>query len=189
LSDPAFALAFHCVEARIAPALPAVLPREIWFGLLHAGTPQTPLLTSSTAVALVLRALGHAFAQLDAAARKAALRLFFADPADVRPGAALDGVLRALPPAWGLRSDGVPQLVAAAAATRVSLAEASALCARLVRSCADAARKKPGARLGGLAQLQETGAGPAAPEEIAELAHTSRRHPEMTGLKHLLGLL
>ncbi len=35
-ADPAFALAFHCVEARLRPVLPETPPASAWFGLLHA---------------------------------------------------------------------------------------------------------------------------------------------------------
>ena len=85
LSDPAFALAFHCVEVRVRPQLAAALadapslsriPRADWFGLLHASAPAHPLLTPDVAVALVLRVLSAEWTRLPGACRKAALRLF-----------------------------------------------------------------------------------------------------------------
>ena len=46
LSDPAFALAFHCVEARLRPALPeGPIPEAAWFGMLHASASPQALLT------------------------------------------------------------------------------------------------------------------------------------------------
>ena len=105
LGDPAFALAFHCCEARIFPLLqpPAELarvPQAAWLGLLHACAPQRPVLTAATAVALVLRALSTDFARLPAPSRSAALRLFCASPDDLQPGAPRDRLFALLPAAW-----------------------------------------------------------------------------------------
>jgi hypothetical protein len=190
LGDPAFALAFHCVQARVVPALDESLgvPRPIWFGLLHASAPQEPQLSAHTAISLVLRALGQQFAQLPARARKAALRLFCAEARDLDDRAAAGCLREILPVDWRLSDERLRNFVAASARARVALGEASALCARLVAAVSAAGRGRP-ARLGGLSYLEKNGAPQAAPEEVAELARTARRHPEMTGLRQLLALL
>src|SRR5205814_3422099 len=103
LRDPAFALAFHCVEARVRPALDtACVPEAIWFGLLHAGARPQPLLTPAVAVMLVLRVLGNAWSALPGAARKAAIRLFQATAADFRAAGQLQRLCESLPPEWRL---------------------------------------------------------------------------------------
>ena len=50
----AFALAFHCIEVRLRPALQQPPPASVWFGLLHASLAPQPLLTPQVAVGLVL---------------------------------------------------------------------------------------------------------------------------------------
>src|SRR5207302_7661837 len=58
LSDPAFALAWHCVEARLSPALAiarsapslAGVPEEVFIGLLHASAERRPVLSAETAI-------------------------------------------------------------------------------------------------------------------------------------------
>ena len=63
LADPAFALAFHCVDVRLRPQLSAH-PRLAgvaecdWFGLLHASARPQPALTAQVAITLVLHVLG-----------------------------------------------------------------------------------------------------------------------------------
>src|SRR5207248_2856500 len=77
LSDPAFALAFHCVETRLRPRLALALgaaprvsqvPEAAWFGLLHSSAPPCPLLTPAVAVALALRMLSPEWMTLPAGA-------------------------------------------------------------------------------------------------------------------------
>jgi hypothetical protein len=176
VSDPAFALAFHCVETCIQPALPAAPPEEIWFGLLHAGAKAEPQLTAQVAVALVLRVLSPGWANAKTPARQAALRLFHAGPADLRGD--LSRLCAALPPEWSI----IPEkFVAAAAAARVSFAAAADLCARFVA----AARF----RSGGLAVLQADPAPPPSPAELAELDRNARKYGHMAGFRQLLALL
>jgi hypothetical protein len=194
LADPAFALAFHCVDARLRPPLAASLaaapslsriPEAAWFGLLHASGPPQPLLTPDVAVALVLRVLSPEWARLPAAMRKAALRLFHAGAGDLRAADAhLRRLCEPLPPAWQLGPAGLPEFVAAAGRTRAALAEACDLCARFV-----AAAAAQGLRRGGLAVLQESGAQAAGAGEVAELAQTARKYKEMAGFQKLLALL
>jgi hypothetical protein len=176
LGDPAFALAFHCVEARIKPALPvSAVPEAAWFGLLHASSPADPRLTAQVAVALVLRVLSAPWARAPSAARQAALRLFHARPADVRGD--LSRVCAALPREWSVIPE---EFVAASTSARVAFAEACALCARFVAAVRT--------RLGGLAVI-ECDAAPASPAELAELARTARKYGRMGGFQRLLALL
>src|SRR5262249_14493305 len=89
LADPAFALAFHCVDVRLRPRLPAEqdlsrVAESDWFALLHASARPQPALTAQVAVTLVLRVLSSSWARHPASARHAALRLFLAGPADLR---------------------------------------------------------------------------------------------------------
>jgi hypothetical protein len=182
LGDPAFALAFHCVEVRIAPALPEVarVPRSAWLGLLHASAAQRPALDAATAVGLVLRAQSRDFAALPAAKRSAALRLFCARETGLPPAPQLEKLAAGLPPGWALHAGDLPAFVAGASAARSALGDACRLCARLVA----AARTRPG----GLSLLEENAGPRAAPEEIAELSRTARQHPDMKGLQRLFVL-
>ena len=199
LADPAFALAFHCVEVRLHPAVAAIVearpalqgvPASVWFGLLHASAKVEPKLNAETAVALVLRLLSPRWAALPTSVRTAALRLFHASAADVRqvlkddrslaPPAGLQRLIEALPAAWSLPVASLPDLVAASAQLRAAFSDAASLCARLVTSVATAAaRDRPGVRLGGLSLLIDPNVPPAAPAELAELERTARSHPEL----------
>ena len=176
LSDPVFALAFHCVETRIRPSLPAFVPQAAWFGLLHASAAPQPLLTPDVAVTLVLRVLGAAFLREPATVRGAALRLFHATAADLRARGVVDRLCAALP--WTVDPT---QYVEAAKAARGALAEACALCGRF------AAAVK--ARRGSFAVLQPAAAEPPSPAEVAELARTARNYEQMEGFRRLLSLL
>ena len=177
LSDPAFALAFHCVETRVRPALSEPPPATAWFGLLHASAKPQPLLTSEVAVGLVLRVLSADWSRLPAPSRKAALRLFHASAADLRATDRLRAVCDALP--WPVAPD---VFVAAAAKARGALHDACALFARI------AAAARPTQR-GGLAVLQVDRAAPASAAEIAELSETVRKFSSMAGLRRLHALL
>jgi hypothetical protein len=180
LSDAAFALAFHCVDARLRPQLAAPelarVPEADWFGLLHAGARPQPVLTARVAVTLVLRVLSPGWSRHPARSRTAALRLFLARPEDV--GGDLARLREALPPAWALSPEQAPAFVAAAVRARAALDDASGLCARFVA----AARKRPG----GLALLAAEGALPAAPEELAALFRNVRKYGHMGGFRQLL---
>ncbi|MCA1827837.1 MAG: hypothetical protein LC689_12995 [Myxococcales bacterium] len=177
LQDPAFALAFHCVETRVRPALHEPPPATAWFGILHASARPQPLLTSEVAVGLVLRVLSAEWSRLPPSTRKAALRLFQATQADLRAAERLRAICDALP--WEIEPD---VFVAGAARARASLQEACALFARV------AAVARPTQR-GGLAVLQVDRAAPATPAELAELSETARKFSTMTGLRRLLALL
>lgn len=177
LQDPAFALAFHCVETRVRPALREPPPATAWFGLLHASARPQPLLTSEVAVGLVLRVLSGDWPRHPPATRKAALRLFQATQADLRAADRLAALRGALP--WPIEPE---SFVAAAHAARAALKEACGLFARL------AAVARPTQR-GGLAVLQVDRASPATAAEVAELSETARKFNHMTGLHRLLALL
>ena len=184
LADPAFALAFHCVEVRVRPALqsaPARVPESAWFGLLHASARPEPLLTAQTAVALVLRVLGRDWPQTPAEQRRAALRLFHAGAADLRGD--LSKVRAALPREWQLAEPDLPAFVAASARARMAMSEAADLCARFV---ALAARKGP--LSGGLSLLPPAPL-PASASELAELGRTAWKYSQMSGFRPLLHLL
>jgi len=196
VADPAFALAFHCIVARVRPRLEpltkdrpslARIPEWAWFGLLHASVPAEPRLTARVAISLVLRMLSPGWAAQPGGARKAALRLFHAGPLDAR--AAADSLRAALPADWNLAVEAIPEFVAAASQARKGLSEASALCARLVsRTCATCRRTgKP--RPGGLGLLQEDGAGTASDAEVREVSETARKYAQMTGFAPLLAIL
>jgi hypothetical protein len=174
LCDPAFALAFHCVDARVRPQLSPLVPEPVWFGLLNASARPQPVLTAEVAVSLVLRVLSR-----DWVRTPASLRLFQASPADLRGD--LRRICAALPAEWGLVPNSLPEFVAAAARARAALVDASALCARFVA----AARSRPG----GLALLEVAGAPPASPEELAELGRNARKYSRMDGFRKLLTLL
>lgn len=183
LADPAFALAFHCVEVRVRPALvpsPRRVPETDWFGLLHASARQQATLTAEVAVALVLRVLGRDFARVQAGPRRAALRLFHATPADLRGD--LSRLCDALPSEWALQTADLPAFVAAAGRAKVALAEAADLCARFVCS----ASRRP---LEGGLSLLPPGALPASATELAELGRTAWKYAQMSGFRRLLNLL
>jgi hypothetical protein len=179
-ADPAFALAFHCVQARIRPWLTPLLPESAWLGLLHASTPADPQLTPATAVALVLRLSSGAWQRVPSEGRRAALRLFDAKPVDLRANPAqLQRLCSALP--WKLEVAQLPEVVATSARLRKALPEASALCASLVARLS----KRPG----GLALLRQEGTKPAQEADVAELRDTARRHTRMAGFDRLLRLV
>jgi hypothetical protein len=183
LCDPAFALAFHCVEARLRPALPeGPIPEAAWFGMLHASAPPQPLLTPEVAVGLVLRVSCADWARLPSAERKAALRLFHAAPADLRAAEIVQGLCARVPVAWNLSLASASEFVGAAARARSALADACGLCARL------AAAARP-ARSGGLSVLHLAGAPPATADDLAGLAQTARKFAQMAGFRRLLALL
>lgn len=184
LSDATFALAFHCVDACVRPRLPvapelAGVPEADWFALLHASGRPQPALSAQVAVALVLHALSPGWARHPAACRHAALRLFLADPDDLRGD--LQRLCAALPSGWGLQTVHLPAFVAAAGHARLAFAEASGLCARFVSSLK--------ARPGGLALLADRPAGPASPEELGALFRNAGKYGEIGGFRKLLALL
>jgi len=194
LSDPAFALAFHCVEVRLRPRLAAALdgaprvsqvPEAAWFGLLHSSAPLCPLLTPEVAVALVLRVLSSEWMTLPAAARRAALRLFAAHPADLRGSTQLDRLCRSLPPSWGVAPDSATDFVAVSEQARLALGDASGLCNRIAATVTSGRR----ARRGGFALIQVTGEPSAAPGELEELSQTARKYAGMAGFRRLLASL
>lgn len=196
VADPAFALAFHCIEARIRPRLAAAtrdrptlarVPEWAWLGLLHASIPSEPKLTARVAISLVLRMSSPSWASQPAPERKAALRLFHAGPLDVRSGA--DAIRASLPSAWELPASGVKDFVAAATQARKGLSEATGLCARLVSRAGALSRRTGTPRPGGLGLLQEDGASPASDVETREVAETARRFAHMTGFSALLEVL
>jgi hypothetical protein len=214
VADPAFALAFHCIEARVRPRLePATkdrpslarIPEAAWFGLLHASIPAEPKLTARVAISLVLRMRSQGWSAQPAAARKAALRLFVgcsglrpppvagkarssdAGPLDARSGT--DSLRAALPKDWDLPAQAVPDFVAAANLARKGLSEANALCARLVSRIGATCRRTGKARPGGLGLLQEDGAGTASDAEAREVVETARNYVEMAGFGPLLEIL
>jgi hypothetical protein len=176
LCDPVFALAFHCVETRIRPSLPAFVPEPAWFGLLHASAAPQPLLTPDVAVALVLRVLGAAFLREPAPVRAAALRLFHASAADLRAKGAVDRLCAALP--WAVEP---ATFVEAAQRARSALGEACQLCARI------AGRVRT--RRGSFAVLQPSAAFPPSAEELAEVSRTAHKYAYMEGFHKLLSLL
>lgn len=182
LGDPAFALAFHCIDVRVRPFLDAVLPEWAWFGLLHASSPQEPLLTAAVAVAVVLRALSAGWARLPSPARRSAVRLFHATEGDLRAQGRIEALCRNLPAGWKLDAASAGRFVPAAARARDALGEASRLCARL------AAAARPTQR-GGLSVLQVDRASRATAAELAEVAESARRYPQLPGLARLLALL
>jgi hypothetical protein len=176
LGDPVFALAFHCVEARVRPALPALIPEWAWFGLLHASAPAQPLLTADVAVTLVLRVRAGDWPRLPASARAAALRLFHAGAADLRATSAIERLRAQLP--WPVDA---AAFVAAAAPVRAALAQACDLCSRI------AAGVKT--RRGSFSVLQASPAPPATAEELAELFRTANQYAHVHGFHRLVSLL
>jgi hypothetical protein len=184
LCDPAFALAFHCVEARLRPALPCgLIPEAAWFGMLHASAAPQPLLTPEVAVGLVLRVSSGEWERLPSAQRKAALRLFDAAPSDLRAAEVVQELCARLPAAWDLSAASAAEFVSAAARARAALADACGLCARL------AAAARP-TRRGGLSVLHlPPGAPAASADDLASLAETARKFAQMAGFRRLLSLL
>lgn len=182
LADPAFALAFHCVDTRLRPALQGPLPAYAWFGLLHSSAAQQALLTPEVAVGLVLRLLSAEWSRLPGAVRKAALRLFHATAADLKAGDRIEQLCAVLPPGWSLRPAGAPAFLAAAAQARAAMSLACGLCARIAAAAGPT-------RCGGLAVLQLEKSAPASPAELAELCETARKFRRMTGFQRLLALL
>jgi hypothetical protein len=196
VADPAFALALHCMEARVRPRLEALarerpllsrVPESAWFGLLHASVAAEPRLTARVAVALVLRLLSPGWAALPATSRKAALRLFHAGPLDVRSGA--DALRSALPREWEIPAEAARDFVAASQKLRKGLAEACALCARLVARASATCRRTGRPKPGGLGLLQEEGTALATEAETREVAETARKFAQMTGFGPLLEIL
>ena len=184
LSDAAFALAFHCVDARLRPLLPASgelarVPESDWFALLRASARPQPALTPQVAITLVLHVLSPEWARNPASPRHAALRLFLASPLDLRSD--LQGLCSSLPSHWGLEPGQLAAFVAAAGRARVGLADASSLCARVVASAK--------ARPGGLALLADGSAAPASPEELGALFRNVRKYRHMGGFQQLLSAL
>jgi hypothetical protein len=173
LADPCFALAFHCVEARIRPAL-SQLTDEVWFGLLHASAPQGVLMTPDVAVSLVLRVRSAGWARRPADQRKAALRLFHARATDP-----VQRLRQLAPPDWA--SLDLPAFVATAHATRKAFEDAGGLCGRLAASTRE--------RSGGLAALQLVNSPPASPSEISELFRFAREFKHVPGYRQLLSSL
>jgi hypothetical protein len=175
-ADPTFALAFHCVQARVKPWLTPLLPASAWLGLLHASAPVEPQLTAATAIALVLRLSSTSWQQQPSETRRAALRLFHLTPADLRSPQVhkLSAVLQ-------VSHDSLPDFVATSARLRKSLPEAARLCASLVARLS----KRPG----GLSLLQQEGTTPATDTEVTELRETARRHTRMAGFDRLLRLV
>jgi hypothetical protein len=184
LSDAAFALAFHCVDARLRPRLPASgelarVPESDWFALLRASARPQPALTPQVAITLVLHLLSPEWARNPATCRHAALRLFLARPDDLRGD--LQRLCSSLPSHWGLEPGQLAAFVAAADRARVGLADASTLCARIVAS----ARAHPG----GLALLVDSPAAPASPEELGALFRNVRKYRHIGGFQQLLSAL
>jgi hypothetical protein len=185
LADPAFALAFHCVDVRLRPRLPAAQPelasvRESdWFALLHASSKPRPALSAEVAIALVLHVLSPGWSNVPTASRHAALRLFLARNEDVHGD--VRSLCGALPPHWALGPSQLPLFVAAAQEARVALGDAVRLCVRLVAGTRD--------RPGGLALLTEGPAAPPSPEEVAELFRNFRKYKHLGGFRRLISLL
>ena len=175
-ADPTFALAFHCVEARIRPWLTPLLPANAWLGLLHASAPVDPQLTPATAIALVLRLSSASWQSQPSELRRAALRLFHLTPADLRASSA-----QKLCAALRIDVEALPDVAGTSARLRKSLPDASRLCASLVARLT----RRPG----GLSLLQQEGTTPATDSEVAELRETARRHTRMAGFDRLLRLL
>jgi hypothetical protein len=184
LSDAAFALAFHCVDSRLRPRLASSgelgrVPESDWFALLRASSGPRPALTAEVAITLVLHVLSPQWARNPAASRHAALRLFLAGPGDLRGD--LRRLCSSLPSHWRLEPGQLAAFVAAAGRARVGLADASALCARIVAS----ARARPG----GLALLADASAPPASPEELGALFRNASKYRYIGGFHQLLSAL
>src|SRR5439155_528172 len=95
---------------------------------------------------------------------------------EVDPGSADDDEL-----APSLTPSPYQAFVAAAAKSRVALADASGLCSRIAAS----ARARPG----GLALVGADSAPPASPEELGALFRNMRKYGHMGGFRQLLSLL
>src|SRR2546428_7531889 len=102
-----------------------------------------------------------------------------ARPDDLRGD--LQRLCSSLPSHWGLEPGQLAAFVAAAGRARVGLADASALCARIVAS----ARAHPG----GLALLADSPAAPASPEELGALFRNVRKYRHIGGFQQLLSAL
>jgi hypothetical protein len=188
--DPAFALAVHCVGARLGPALAAIaanpllarVPEDAWLGLLHAGARAGgPLLTPSVSVLLVLRVSSPNHCLLPQAARAAALRLFGAKASDLRAERIVARLCADLPASWAIDARAAIEFVAAAGQLRQGLADSISLCARLANSAR--------ARTGGLAALEQLGTESASPAELAEVRATAlapARAKDFASLLHVL---
>jgi hypothetical protein len=192
LADPAFALAFHCVEVRLRPRLSSAIaaagclsrvPEAAWFGLLHSSAPACALMTPEVAVALVLRTLSAEWMTVPAASRRAALRLFGAHPSELRASGQLDRLCGALPPEWGIVAQNAADFVSAAGQARLGLADATRLCNRIAASVTSRVRR------GGFALIEVRRADRAAPEELEELSETARKYARMAGFRRLRALL
>jgi hypothetical protein len=185
LSDPAFALAYHCVDARLRPRLSAAHPElaavteSDWFALLHAASKPRPALNAEVAIALVLHVLSAGWASVPTASRHAALRLFLARPEDLRGD--VRALCGALPARWALGPVQMPLFVAAAQDARVAVGEAARLCARLVAGAGD--------RPGSLSLLADGATVPPSPEEVAELFRNFRKYKHLEGFRRLMTLL
>jgi hypothetical protein len=180
-ADPTFALAFHCVDARIRPLLTPLLPENVWFGLLHASAPTSAELNAGVAVGLVLRLASGTWPDLPSEKRRAALRAFLLSAADLRASQTiLQKLCAGLP--FELSPQQLPDLVSASQKLRRAFDEAARLCSRIV--------SRLSSRPGGLSLLGGAGCGETATdEEIAELRACARRQSRMAGFDRLLRLL
>jgi hypothetical protein len=186
-ADPTFALAFHCVEARIRPLLTPLLPESAWFGLLHASAPSGPELNAGVAVALVLRLASGSWQERPSEQRRSALRAFLLSPADLRASPALLQKLCASLP-FPLQPSQLPELVAASQKLRGAFNEASRLCSRIV---ARLTRRPGGLSLllaSSASSASSNDAEKASEDEVAELRASARRHSRMAGFDRLLRL-
>jgi hypothetical protein len=183
LSDASFALAFHCVDTCVRPSLPSSplerIPEADWFALLHAASRPQPALTAEVAIALVLHLLSAGWPRIPTSSRQAALRLFLADPHDLRGD--LRPLCAALPAHWSLGPALLPDFAVAATKAKAAFAEAARLCARF----ASAVRERPG----GLAMLADDAAPPPGPQELAALFRNVRKYRQLGGFRKLLSLL
>lgn len=175
--DPAFALAHHCVEARIRPHLHPLLPDSAWCGLLHASAQANAQLSAATAIGLVLRVSSRSWQAQPAEVRRAALRLFQATAADLKASE----TLRKLCTPLNFEPGRLPELVAASQRLRKAAGEAASLCAGLVARLS----KRPG----GLSLLGRDGDARATDAEVAELRDRARRQTRMAGYGRLLRLI
>lgn len=202
-ADPAFALAHHCVEVRIRPHLPPLLPESAWFGLLHASAQANPQLSAATAVGLVLRVSSRSWQAQPSEVRRAAMRLFQVTPAELKSSENLAKAAAKTSESFRAKSsemfaktsdtfgrlcatlDVDParlfELVAASQRLRKASAEAAGLCAGLVGRLS----KRPG----GLSLLGQDDGEKATDAEVAELREHARRQTRMAGYGRLLRLL
>ncbi|HEY2029898.1 MAG TPA: hypothetical protein VGH20_11895 [Myxococcales bacterium] len=209
-ADPAFALAHHCVEARIRPHLHPLLPESAWFGLLHASAQANPQLSAATAVGLVLRVSSRSWQAQPSEVRRAAMRLFQATAADLKTSesfraggqkssenfaAAGQKSSENFGAAGQKSSDTFGRLCAVLSVDRTRLSELVAAGQRLRKASSEAATLCAGlvARLlkrpGGLSLLGQDGDAKASDAEVAELREHARRQTRMTGYGRLLRLI